>query len=103
MDKKGCLKEVNASGHALGSIGNNLICAAATVLIRTAAKILEEKSGIEIKGRAKEPGELFFSISKMNNSESSYLKGITDYLCLGLKDLEKEDSSQIRVGIQGTD
>ena len=91
LDIQNVLREIRASGHAGDAAkGCNTVCAAATSLIRSACRTVNNDSEIESVFSATEPGQLDFSIFKYNLLKSEWLKGITDYLLTGLTDLDNE-------------
>jgi hypothetical protein len=87
----GVPRSVSADGHSLAfEIGQNIVCAAATVLLRTAARLLEATDGIEVTGGAGERGRLAFSVAVLDESRIGYAKAVGDYLIQGMSDLERE-------------
>ncbi len=89
---------MKAEGHAGNVIaGNNIICAASTVLLRSAYRALSLKSGIKTDITAEIEGELYFRIIDYRVDHAEWLKGITDYLITGLKDLESEFPDSVRI------
>lgn len=90
-DGGGVLRKVSADGHSLAfEIGQNIVCAAATMLLRTAARLLGSTEGIEVSGGAPERGRLDFEISVLDESKRGYTKTVGDFLVQGMSDLERE-------------
>jgi len=59
LDESGALRSCRASGHAgAGRTGTDIVCAAVSVLMRTAVRALSGKKGITIRCDAPEPGFL---------------------------------------------
>jgi len=60
LDKDGVLRACKAIGHAgAGPTGSDIVCAAVSVLMRTAVRALSGRKGITIRCDAPEPGFLF--------------------------------------------
>jgi uncharacterized protein YsxB (DUF464 family) len=60
LDESGTLRACKASGHAgAGPKGGDIVCAAVSVLLRTAVRALSGRKGISIRYEAPEPGLLF--------------------------------------------
>ncbi|MFO8064443.1 MAG: ribosomal-processing cysteine protease Prp [Spirochaetota bacterium] len=97
-DGYGCLSRVRMEGHAGGGpVGDNPVCAAATVLARTAARLLDAASGIEVHGEADHEGMLEVVVTAYEPETLNYLKGASDYLLVGLRDLEREYPNHVAV------
>lgn len=91
LDSEGILSKVIADGHSeYEKKGRNIVCAAATVLLRTAARQLEAITGVKLNGEAETPGSLNFVIERYSENRIAYLKGITDFLVKGIDDLSIE-------------
>ena len=73
LDKSGTLRACTASGHAgVGRRGTDIVCAAISVLMRTAVSALSGRKGISIRYDAPEPGLL--------NLEADYTAEGKDFL-----------------------
>jgi uncharacterized protein YsxB (DUF464 family) len=60
LDEAGLLRGCDIQGHGgTGSRGADVVCAAVSVLIRTALRVLADRPGIEIRGEAPERGSLW--------------------------------------------
>ena len=60
LDETGTLRECKTIGHAgAGQKGFDIVCAAVSVLMRTAVRALSGRKGITIRCEAPEPGFLF--------------------------------------------
>ncbi|WP_028973961.1 ribosomal-processing cysteine protease Prp [Spirochaeta cellobiosiphila] len=85
------LKALKASGHAGSApVGEDIVCASATFLIRTTAQLLEAHPKIKMDGEAVREGELEFIITAFQPDLSDWLKGVTDQLLFGLHSLSVE-------------
>ncbi len=90
LDAKSNLRRFRASGHALaGDRGYDVVCAAFSVLARTAYRALEALPGVEISGRAPEPGSLSFDITSPAAS-AERAAGVADFLIAGMGDLARD-------------
>ncbi len=96
------LASVHASGHASGKSesGGNIVCAAVTMLLRTAAQLLEREASINIQGESKEPGSMDLEIVSVSPERRSWFEGITDYVVFGLQTLEREYPDKLYLQIQ---
>ena len=60
LDENDILRSCGVSGHAgAGPQGADIVCAAVSVLARTAVRVLSDREGIVIRCDAPEPGFLF--------------------------------------------
>jgi uncharacterized protein YsxB (DUF464 family) len=96
----GVVTSLNASGHGgAAAKGNNVVCAAASTLLRTLARLFEESEGVELEGDAPQSGQLWFSVGEYNPAERQRLQGMSDYFLFGIKTLEREYPEEISVNI----
>jgi uncharacterized protein YsxB (DUF464 family) len=92
----GCLASFRAEGHAEGgSHGANLACAAVTQLLRTAARLLCSVHGLVKTGGADTPGEMHIELSRDFTTDREWLRGVTDFLLRGIRDLEAEFPAEV--------
>ncbi len=85
------IRSVSVSGHALGlEKGGNIVCAAVTVLVRTAARLLESVPGVEVSGGGGNRGEFELHIDEVDIRRNGYGKAVGDYLLMGIRDLRDE-------------
>ena len=100
LDIEGRILGFDAAGHAeRAAHGNDVVCAAFTVLARTAYRALESLPGIELKGTAPEPGSLSFEVIK-GAASAERAAGITDSLVLGVSDLAREFPDAVAFSIE---
>jgi uncharacterized protein YsxB (DUF464 family) len=60
LDEAGLLKVCTMKGHGgAGKAGDDVVCAAVSILIRTTLRVLSDKPGITIRGAAPERGALW--------------------------------------------
>jgi uncharacterized protein len=100
LDADAALRSFKASGHAeAGDSGYDLVCAAFTILARTAYRALEAQPGIAMKGRATEPGSLSFDVvAKATSAERA--AGVADFLVVGIGDLAREYPGKVELAVK---
>ncbi len=97
----GLIEEITADGHAgQGDRGQDIVCAAVSVLIQTAARLLEAYEGAEVDGKAQKEGQLELKVLSINSPEDPWLKGISDFITLGLKDVEREYPHSLSITVK---
>lgn len=100
--KDGSLKGFQASGHAgSGKKGEDTLCAAVTILLRTSARLISGEKALETRGEAPRPGEMTFFLISMPAEYREWVKGITDFLLGGLLDLKDEFPDYLTIDISG--
>jgi uncharacterized protein YsxB (DUF464 family) len=100
LDEAGLLLSFEGKGHALaGPIGADIVCAAFTVLARTAWESLEGVQGLKVEGAAPSPGSLRFELVERGEAQEGIIKGITDFLLTGLKGLERDYPGRLDVSV----
>jgi len=90
LDKDGILRSCKASGHAgAGKTGSDIVCAAVSVLMRTAVRCLSGRKGITIRCEAPEPGFLNLETDyTADGKEFLYAAGV--FLTDGLSSVAEE-------------
>ncbi len=102
LHRDGSLKGFQASGHAgSGKKGEDIVCAAVTILLRTAARLISGEKALETRGEAPGPGEMTFFLISMPAEYREWVKGITDFLLDGLLDLKDEFPDYLTIDISG--
>jgi uncharacterized protein YsxB (DUF464 family) len=95
----GGLLSLRASGHAAGTApGASVPCAAVSVLLRTAARVLWAAGAVGAGG-ADEPGLMELVVSPERRVPPDWLRGVTDSLLTGLRDLEAEFPREVALRI----
>ena len=90
----GLIRRVDVSGHAGASEkGYDIVCAAVTTLVRSAARVLEQDDRVLLRGGAIEPGRMGFDVIELRKAEQ-YLQGIGDFVILGIADIASEYPSR---------
>ncbi len=98
LDNSGCLSSVNASGHSGSAVkGHDIVCSAASVLLRTVSRTLEVEPSIKVTGKIEEEGKLYLELSLLDVSGRSWLQGVSAFTVMGLKDLALEYPSFCRI------
>ena len=100
LNSNNIIKYVKAEGHAGDrTAGENIICAAVSVLLRSAYRAIVKNSHVEACITARNEGSLYFRVIQYQDSQIEWLKGITDYLVTGIKDIETESPDSIKITI----
>ncbi len=98
--QSGVFEEITAHGHAADrNTGANIPCAAVSALLRTAARLLELEEGVSIDGTAEKPGEFRLQLTSINDDKLEWLRGVTDYLIIGLKTIEQDFPDEITLDL----
>jgi uncharacterized protein YsxB (DUF464 family) len=100
LDHGGALRGFSVSGHAgSGPRGEDLVCAAVTVLFRTAARLLRLQGDIRIRGGASENGRMELQIEELPAPRRQWLIGLSDFLIRGARDLQEENPKAIALRV----
>jgi len=103
IDSGGILKSCKASGHAgAGKTGADIVCAAVTVLLRTALSTLSDRKGITIKGGAPQPGDLWLE-ANYSAEGRDFLFAAGAFLIDGLKSVAQEYPKNCKLVIRTED
>ena len=90
LDGDGILRSCRASGHAkAGKAGTDIVCAAVSVLMRTACCILSNRKGIIFRGGAPEKGQLWLE-TEYDAEGKDFLFAAGVFLIEGLKSIAQE-------------
>jgi len=102
LDESGTLRACSASGHAgAGVAGNDVVCAAVTVLMRAAVRALSGRDGITIRCDAPEPGFLFLEADCAERGrEFLFAAGV--FLLEGLASVAEEYPGHCSLSIRRT-
>jgi uncharacterized protein YsxB (DUF464 family) len=100
LDREGRVLGFEAAGHAESAArGYDIVCAAFTVLARTAYGALKALPGIDVRGQAAEPGSLSFEVLSPAASVER-AAGIADFLVRGMGDLAREYPGEVAFSIE---
>jgi uncharacterized protein YsxB (DUF464 family) len=100
LDSAGLLKSCQVSGHAgAGPRNGDVVCAAVSVLSRTALRTLSKTEGVTARGKAPKRGELFMEI-EYTEACTGQVAGITAFLLEGFVSVSEEFPEHCCVRIQ---
>ena len=92
------LLRCEAEGHALfDKKGQDIVCAAATILLRTAAQTLSQRSGICFNGEEPVRGKIAFEARTDQDSARAEIEFAADFLQKGFESLAKEFPQNVRL------
>jgi uncharacterized protein YsxB (DUF464 family) len=100
LDEAGVLRSCRAEGHAgAGPKGGDIVCAAISVLMRTALRTLSGRGGITIRGNAPRRG-LFWIEADYTPEGKDFLSAAGTFLIEGLRSVSQEypDYCIMRIG-----
>ena len=99
LDEAGLLKSCRVSGHAgAGKKGSDIVCAAVSVLARTAIRVLSEREDITIRGDIPEPGN-FYLETEYNPGGREFLAAAGAFLIEGLLSVSGEFPDYCKVNM----
>lgn len=101
LDAEGRPVRFAADGHsAHGGQGTKLVCAAFSVLARSAYEALSGLPGVDIEGSAPERGSLHFVVRHLPAEAGERAAGIADFLLAGISGLEREYPGEVGLTIE---
>jgi hypothetical protein len=90
FDNEGMLRACKASGHSgAGKTGSDIVCAAVSVLLRTAISTLSNREGITIRCDAPQKGRLWLEIDYEAKGKD-FLFAAGEFLINGLSSVAQE-------------
>jgi uncharacterized protein YsxB (DUF464 family) len=90
VDQAGLLRSCRIHGHAgAGPRGGDIVCAAVSVLARTALQVLSRREGITVRGEAPERGVIKMEIDYAGNGKE-FLSAAGAFLLEGLESVAGE-------------
>jgi uncharacterized protein YsxB (DUF464 family) len=99
LDEAGLLKVCTMNGHgSAGKAGDDVVCAAVSVLIRTALRVLSDKPGIIIRGAAPERGALWME-AEYTPEGKDFLSVAGLFLTEGLKSVAEDYPEHCQMNI----
>jgi len=102
LDENGVLRSCKAGGHAgAGKTGADIVCAAVSVLMRTAVRALSNRKGITVRYKAPEPG-LFFIEADCTEEGRDFLSAAGVFLIEGLASVAEEYPANCKFAIRRT-
>ena len=103
VDSDDCLIRCDSEGHAdHGGRGNDIVCSAVTVLVRTAAETHGGRLGSGLEWESPERGIVRFRISTENrgSGDRGWERGVADFLTSGLLRISRECPDHVVLNIQ---
>ncbi|MDR1098870.1 MAG: ribosomal-processing cysteine protease Prp [Treponema sp.] len=90
LDEAGLLRSCSVQGHAgAGKRGTDVVCAAVSVLIRTALRVLADKPGLTVRGEAPARGSLWMEAAYTPEGRD-FLSTTGLFLTQGLKSIAED-------------
>lgn len=100
VDPGGVLRACKVSGHAgAGKAGADIVCAAVSVLMRSAIRTLSGRKGITVRGGAPEPGLLWMEADYTADGRE-FLSAAGVFLTEGLRSVAEEFPDYCRLNIR---
>jgi uncharacterized protein YsxB (DUF464 family) len=99
VDDRGRLKSCRVEGHAgAGPRGGDVVCAAVSILVRTAIRTLSGAEGVTVRGGAPDRGALWLETDCAAGG-GSYLDAAGAFLVEGLKSVSDDypDHCTVRI------
>jgi uncharacterized protein YsxB (DUF464 family) len=91
LDESGLLKSCDVRGHAgAGKQGHDIVCAAVSVLTRTALATLSGNTGIRVRGEAPERGVFTLETEALTGQGRDFLAAAGAFLVEGLNSVAGE-------------
>ena len=91
LAKAGGRLRCEAEGHALfDQKGRDIVCAASSILLRTAARTLKKWPGIRLEGDAPQRGVFKFEATADSDSAKAGMRFAADFLREGFESLAKD-------------
>ncbi|MDE6736147.1 MAG: ribosomal-processing cysteine protease Prp [Treponemataceae bacterium] len=96
--KDGAFRSCEATGHAgFAAKGSDIVCAAVTILLRTAADVLSGLDGVVVRANMAGRGELAFTVVRAAAEKTERLVCTADFLERGLRSLQSEYPQFVRL------
>ena len=87
----GRLAAIESSGHSgAGVRGEDVPCAAVSVLVRTVARVLLDEPDVELEAEPPQRGRIKITAITCSEGKRPWLVGVTDVLARGIKDIVRE-------------
>ncbi|MFW6329404.1 MAG: ribosomal-processing cysteine protease Prp [Alkalispirochaetaceae bacterium] len=97
---RGRLRSLYSSGHAIDPGEGSPACAAVSVLVAGTSRTLSGRGGCHVDGRAPEPGSLELKVLRVRPGRGRWLRGVTDLLLQGLRDVADEYPEALQLTIE---
>ena len=97
----GCLVSCRASGHAsFAKKGSDIVCAAASVVLRTVMELLEQTAGVTLKSDTSSRGFLEFHVASSSAQAAERLVCAADFIRIAFSSLAREYPSNVEFSEQ---
>ncbi len=101
LDAGECIRSVVVSGHASGEhVGSNLVCASVSALSKTLGLVLDVHPQLDTLGEARREGEMELHVRSAPPVLRPWLRGVTDFYVVGLRDLARQFPHAVGVELQ---
>lgn len=91
LTSEGVIERLEANGHAAsGPHGQDIVCAAFTLVLRTFARSVESASGVDWVVRKDQPGDFVMTVEKVPASLEAEYRGWCGFLLRGFDDLQAD-------------
>jgi uncharacterized protein YsxB (DUF464 family) len=101
LDGGGVLKACTVKGHAgMGRRGEDIVCAAVSILTRTAYTVLSGRKGIQVSVTAPSRGLFSFEVCAVE-LEMSFLAAVSTFLLEGLASVVAEYPEHCTISYRG--
>ena len=99
LDTDGTLRACKACGHSgAGKKGADIVCAAVSVLMRTALEVLSNREGITTRGGAPRPGHVWLEADYTAEGKD-FLSAAGVFLIEGLRSVAQEYPKYCRLNV----
>jgi len=98
LSEEGVIGELVAEGHAgFGLQGEDIVCSAFTVLLRTFARTIEASPGVAWKVEGDAPGRFHLAVTDVASSTAGSYRGWCEFLLRGLEDLSGDEPRRVQI------
>jgi len=99
LETDGTLRACKVQGHSgAGKSGTDIVCAAVSVLMRTAFSVLSERKGITLEGGAPEKGQMWLEAGYETEGKD-FLHTVGVFLIEGLSSVAREFPKNCKLNI----
>jgi len=101
LDSRGGLARFDSTGHSLfAPVGTDIVCAAFSVLARSAFESLAAVPGVAVHESAAQPGEYSVVVDTVPPQMVERVAGIAGFLIVGLAGLQRDFPQSVRLTIE---
>ena len=100
VDGSAILRELTAEGHAGFALkGQDIVCAAASVLLLTVARTFEAADGVVVEGGTARSGALNLVVKEVVRDRIDWSRGVTAMFMKGIRDLSEEYPDRVSLTV----